>query len=525
MTLNNIYNFRNPIRHFINIDDLIYPEDIETFDPINELCWTKPISFRVYKSDDRFRTLKIPNILNFIRAYYYYKDLPNFSNVNNFDRDHKRLVANLNTGDFVSGNYNKQLNDDFINLCNYDFLLKVDINEYYGHIYTHDLKVINDNTLTDQPFTALNYGATNGVIMGNYLSLYFAEYLSSLISEELQKNINNKSINCLYNYFSDDFYFFCNESDIESILNIFDLVLEKFDFVRKKKKELWTYESYNSYNILTRYWKATVRAWNLEVLKEFERCNKLGNTEIEHKYSFINQLLYRLSKIQDEKSKRGFIVNFFKTNHFQTCDYSKYKIQAYNLHQLLFLIKKAPESLLYISHIIKNTTDIKDNPKTKSFLKLRYRESLKHRLNDVQLYYYYGLKILEFNDVIEDTADLIIESQNQVLISYYLKDNLFSITHIEQLSTIDGEEYWFQNYHLILYTSELKTELDDNIKKFLLPKRLLTNKKQNKINRYISFYKNNIENNKTFINEISKVTLSITNYLNLRHHETIDDYE
>mgnify|MGYP000859166011 CR=1 FL=1 len=38
MTLNNIYNFRNPIRHFINIDDLIYPEDIETFDPINELC-------------------------------------------------------------------------------------------------------------------------------------------------------------------------------------------------------------------------------------------------------------------------------------------------------------------------------------------------------------------------------------------------------------------------------------------------------------------------------------------------------
>ena len=136
MTLNNIYNFRNPIRHFINIDDLIYPDDIETFDPTEELCWTKPISFRVYKSDDRFRTLKIPNILNFIRAYYYYKGLPNFSNVNNFDRDHKRLVANLNTGDFVSGNYNKQLNDDFINLCNYDFLLKVDINEYYGHIYT-----------------------------------------------------------------------------------------------------------------------------------------------------------------------------------------------------------------------------------------------------------------------------------------------------------------------------------------------------------------------------------------------------
>lgn len=226
-----------------------------------------------------------------------------------------------------------------------------------------------------------------------------------------------------------------------------------------------------------------------------------------------------------KKVKGDSLLIFFKTNHFQTCDYSKYKIQAYNLHQLLFLIKMAPESLLYISHIIKKTTDIKDNPKTKSFLKLRYRESLKHRLNDVQLYYYYGLKILEFNDVIEDTKDLIIESQNQVLISYYLKDNLFSKDHIEQLSTIDGEEYWFQNYHLILYTSELKIDLEQNIKKFLLPKLLLRKEKANKISRYIYFYKNNIENNKTFINEISKVTSSIIEYLRLRHNETIDDYE
>lgn len=121
MKLSNLYNFRNPVRHFINIDDLNYPTDIETFNP-DEVCWTKPFSFRIYKADDKYRTLKIPNILNFVRAYHYYKGRPCFTNVMDLDPQHKRLAANLETGDFVSGNYNKQVNDDFLNLCNYDVL-------------------------------------------------------------------------------------------------------------------------------------------------------------------------------------------------------------------------------------------------------------------------------------------------------------------------------------------------------------------------------------------------------------------
>ena len=50
MSLSNYYNFRNSVRHFINIDQLNYPNDIESFDPIQELCWTKPILLQVYKS-------------------------------------------------------------------------------------------------------------------------------------------------------------------------------------------------------------------------------------------------------------------------------------------------------------------------------------------------------------------------------------------------------------------------------------------------------------------------------------------
>lgn len=31
MNLNNLYNFKNPIKHFVNINKIEYPSDINTF--------------------------------------------------------------------------------------------------------------------------------------------------------------------------------------------------------------------------------------------------------------------------------------------------------------------------------------------------------------------------------------------------------------------------------------------------------------------------------------------------------------
>ena len=38
MGMSSSYNFRNPVRHVIDIDHLEYPQDITTFEPISELC-------------------------------------------------------------------------------------------------------------------------------------------------------------------------------------------------------------------------------------------------------------------------------------------------------------------------------------------------------------------------------------------------------------------------------------------------------------------------------------------------------
>ena len=65
---NNFYNFKNTIRHCVNIHSVIFPDDITTFE-IDKLAWSTPFKYRVRKTEDSFRTLKIPNVLVFAAAY------------------------------------------------------------------------------------------------------------------------------------------------------------------------------------------------------------------------------------------------------------------------------------------------------------------------------------------------------------------------------------------------------------------------------------------------------------------------
>lgn len=519
LNYNNLYNFKNTIRHFIDIDNLLFPSDVSNFDKA-ELCWTVPISYKIKKDGDKFRTIKVPNPLNFVRAYYYYCNLPNFNDINSLDAEHKRMSPNLETGDFAAGEYDNQLEDDFTKLCIYDCLLRLDISEYYSKIYTHYLD-LEKNQLEDCVLSSMYNGRTSGILMGNYLSLYFAEYILSKISKVIDNLISEKDINCEFNYFSDDFYFFCNEYDKEKIIAIFDEVLDKFDFNRKEHKNtLWSYETYNSYNILTRYWKATVRHWNVEVLKDYQIA-KEHSREPKIKLAFLNQLIYRLSSLKDEKSKRIFVVNFFKTKHFQETDFEKYEVRSYDYHQLFNLLKLAPEALVYTSYIFNEMTGF-DNNKIKDFLKARYKETLTKHLQDEQIYYYFALKCYGFEQELEQYSEYVLKSKNQVLISYYLKDALLSQQQIDELKLLEEEKYWFQNYHLILYCDDLKTDLETNVKKYLIP-RMANN--ANKHSRYLNFYLENLSNDKSMINDIEMITKNIKEYLSLRFEETAIEFE
>ena len=519
MDLNNLYNFKNAVRHFVNIDLLKYPADIENFST-RELCWTMPISFNVQKGNGKYRTLKIPNVLNFVRAYHYYSGLPDFDNIQEINPGHSRMTVNFDTGDFIAGEYDAQLNDDFMNLCLYDNLMKLDIKDFYGKLYSHYLP---KRQLKDNVFTSMNNGRTGGIIMGNYLSLYFAENALKKIADDFETALEDASINCHFEYFSDDFYIFCNKYDNETIRKLFNQILAENDYEGNDQKiEIEDYESYNIENVLTRYWKAIMRHWNEEVLKDFQKENET-ETEILHKLSFLNQLIYRLSSVKKERNKQSLIRNFFKTKHFQETDFERYDVEEYNYHQLCFLLKMSPESLLYTSDIFNSMSGF-DNQNIKIFLKARYREALISSLHDVQLYYYYAIRCYRLDWCLEDTSDLVLKSQNQILTSYYLKDGLFSEEQINSLKLLDNEKFWFQNYHLILYRPELTADLDDSIMKYLIPEKANTDPKRE---RYKKFYKENLVLGKAIINEVSVVTENIQEYLEKRHLELIheDDNE
>ena len=121
-------------------------------------------------------------------------------------------------------------------------------------------------------------------------------------------------------------------------------------------------------------------------------------------------------------------------------------------------------------------------------------------------------------------AYLLIESQNQILISYYLMDNYFIQSQIDTLKLIDGEEYWFQNYHLILYTQSLYTDLENSIKKYLIPEKLSIKPNATREAKYMDFYKTNLQNRHKLINEMVQVTCNITDYLTMRNEETAEDF-
>lgn len=501
--MNNLYNFKNSIKHFINIDSLNFPDDISHFE-LKKLSWTKPFNFRIKKQDDKCRTLNIPNILNFVAAYEHFKDLPYFDNIQGMDPAHKRLSANIDTGDFISGEYDRQLGEDFEKLCIYDYLLKIDIKEYYGRIYTHNLDY---QGCKEEYLTNMNLGATNGLIIGNYLSLYFAELNLKNISDDIENGINKKNIDCKFSYFSDDFYFFCNKRDKDEVIKIFDIVLEKYGLERnEEKEELWTYETFNNHNLVARYWKKIMAYCNQNFKKDRD----------DNKLYFINQIIYRISQLQDDKHKKVLINNFFKTRYFREIDLDSYKVKNYDYHQLCFLFKYSPEILLYSIDKFNSMITFNKN-KVHEFFKVRFKEILMERFNEEQLYFYYAIKTLNFTNILVESRDAVLKSDNQVLISYYLKNEMFEKQDIDILKEKDDEMYWFQNYHLILYCPELQTDIENSINRYLIPA-YATKAKQNQ--SYMKFYKTNLDLGNSIIKDIDDVLVEIKNYLKLKIEES-----
>ena len=111
----------------------------------------------------------------------------------------------------------------------------------------------------------------------------------------------------------------------------------------------------------------------------------------------------------------------------------------------------------------------------------------------------------------------MIKSNNQILISYYLKDGQFGKGDIDILKENDDDQHWFQSYHLILYSEDLLADIEKSIAKYLIPKKV---NNENKKKSYMEFYKENLKLKNSIIRDITDVLDEIKDYLKLRIEES-----
>ncbi len=500
--LNNLYNFKNPIRHFFNLDKMKF-ENLENL-KFKDLGWTEPIKFNIFKTENSQRTLSFPNILNFYILLEKLKTLPNFKNIPNMSYK-KRVTPDLELGEFAILSYDKAMQRDFFNLTKYDKLLMLDIKSFYGRIYTHDLDVINnmgDNM--DSRLASLNRGRTNGLLLGSYVSLFLAETFLLDIEKELDEELKKEDINCQYEYFSDDFYFFCNNKDIEVIKKIFIKVLNAHDMeLNDSKTAILDFEEYSKNNNLEKLWKKIIKV----SIEKDEENRKSKKTNKNHP-AFFTQLVYRLSQINEFKYKRVFLTNFFRTSYFNDIIPSQYTLSDNDFNYICYIYKVAPESIIYsLTKILK--MDGFNKRKFKEFVKERFNSSLCMGLHDEQIYFYYAIHQLQFVEILTEFKQKILDSKNQILISYLLVDKKITKEEYQKFLIAPKEANWLQNYHYVLTYDNSNIDI-------LIPSNIKAAQKSS----YINFYKSNIDAGITIVKPIKKAQERITSYV----QEKLDKY-
>lgn len=522
MRLNYFYNFKNNIRFFINIEKIQFDSRELSYDDIS---WANPFKFRIRKDSDSFRTLKIPNIYNFKAAYDIYKNELSaigldFEKLEELDL-HKRMKISYELGEFKINSYYENQLIDYNYLVKYDRLVRVDIKSFYQNIYTHYIFDSATNRSIDKPLSKMNNGRTGGIIMGNYISLYFAELFSSKISHDLKESFVRHNIECEFSYFSDDFYLFCDVKDLNKVIEIFDKVLEKYDLEKNNEKlEILDYISYTEKDLIEKYWKFITKECRNQQFSQAEKNKERvldGKEPLQNNNLFFtNQLIYRLKKLDNYKEQRVFIVNFFKSKFFHKIDFSNTFFQDYNFHQICYLIKKFPEIIIYIDNVIQ-AFNIFESDYFKEIALSYFKNSLKTSYHDEQLYFFYLVYKLDMLDSLKskEIYELVLNSENQILISYFIKYKLFSLTEVDAIKEIEDEEYWFVFYNLILNDVTLFSDLENSINKYLIPNKSREGRNPTN-NNYLSFYKSNLENRIDILNSIEELVSEINEYLCLK---------
>ena len=218
------------------------------------------------------------NISNFsirkpykIAKFTYYRDKAHFENfahehehmsVEVFDKEYENLKTYFVYKEI--SNIYKFYESYKYHRCEkkYDYLYKFDIFKCFDSIYTHSLSwallnkdIIKDNIPKsnktfggefDRLMQNLNYGETNGIVIGPEFSRIFSE----LILQKIDKNVENILLNQknpwlykrdyeIFRYVDDIFVFYNNDLCLNDVLNHYRLQLKDYNLYINDKKSVF----------------------------------------------------------------------------------------------------------------------------------------------------------------------------------------------------------------------------------------------------------------------------------------------
>lgn len=259
-----------------------------------------PFSFKISHKENDFRDLSIihpKNQLDIIEFYNNYKDtILYYSNISQFsirkpkkvakyiyqkpkklkkefgkeiddknDAESKTKYENLKHFFYIKeySNIHKFYESYQYHQCEkkYNKLYKFDISKCFDSIYTHSIawallnkEIVKDTLpgsdstfagLFDRLMQNLNYGETNGIIIGSEFSRIFAELILQQIDKIVYQELRNKEIIHkkdyeVFRYVDDYFLFYNDETTKEEILSRYKLELRKYKmYLNDSKAKLY----------------------------------------------------------------------------------------------------------------------------------------------------------------------------------------------------------------------------------------------------------------------------------------------
>ena len=167
-----------------------------------------------------------------------------------------------------------------------------------------------------------------------------------------------------------------------------------------------------------------------------------------------------------------------------------------------------PETIIYSLPKIKEINNF-NAIKFKDFVNTRFAVSLKNKKFEDQVYFYYAMKICDFDEELKKLKEEVVHTGNQILISYYLIDKFISKEEYNNFFPNKREQDWLQNYHYLLTYDKDNLEL-------LIPDHAKDS--DNKKKSYYDFYKENLDNSISFLKPIDQVETAVEEFIELKIH-------